>query len=92
MSTAVAELTTETNEAVEFHRFLGEQLQKGVKLKSPEKALAAWRQQRPIPAELVESVAEIQQALDDISRGDRGRPSEEVTAEIRQRLGLAARS
>lgn len=81
-----------TNEVMEFHRFLGVELDKGSAWKTPEQALAVWRRQRPIPPELVESVAAVQQALDDISRGDRGRPAEEVSAEIRQRLGLAARS
>ena len=83
---------TVTSEVMEFHRFLGEQLENGSEWKTPEQALAVWRRQRPIPPELVESVAAVQQALDDLRRGDRGRPAEDVSADIRRRLGLAARS
>ena len=92
MSTAVAEPTTETNEVVEFHQFLSEQIQSGAKLKSLEKALVAWRRQRPVPPELAEDVAALREAIDAMDAGDRGRPAEEVIAEMRQKLALVARS
>ena len=91
MNALVSDSVTGTSEVAEFHRCLGEQLQAGVPLKSPEQAVAVWRRQRPIPPEVVENAAAVQQALDDIRLGDRGRRAEEVSAELRQRFGLAAR-
>lgn len=92
MSTAVAEPTTETNEAVEFHRFLGEQLQGGAKLKTPEQAVAAWRRQRPVPPELADGVTALREAIDAINAGDRGRPVAEVIADARRKLAAMSRS
>ncbi len=84
--------TVATSEVVEFHRFLSDGLQGGSNWKTPEQALAYFRRQRPISKELADSAAEIQQALDEIRQGDCGRPAEEISSEMRRRLGLAARS
>ena len=84
--------TVATSEVVEFHRFLSDGLQGGSNWKTPEQALAYFRRQRPISKELAESAAEIQQVLDELRQGDSGRPAEEISAEMRRRLGLAARS
>ena len=92
MSTAVAEQTTGANEAVEFHRFLGEQLQGGAEMKTPEQAIAAWRRQRPVPPELADGVAALREAIAAINAGDRGRPVAEVIAEARKKLAAMARS
>lgn len=80
--------TVATNEVVEFHRFLSDGLQGGSNWKTPEQALAFFRRQRPISKELVESVAAVQEAVDAMHAGDRGRPAAEVIAEMRQQLGL----
>ena len=92
MSTVVAEPTTETNEAAEFHRFLGEQLQEGAKLKTPEQAIAAWRRQHPVPPELADGVAALREAIAAINGGDRGLPVAEVIADARRKLAAMARS
>ena len=85
MSTAVAE------EVLEFHRFLSEEIAKQPEWKTPEQAVAFWRQQRPVPPELAESVAAIRESLDAMYAGDRGRPAAEVIADARKQLALASR-
>ena len=84
--------TVATNEVVEFHRFLSDGLQEGSNWKTPEQALAFWRRQRPISKELAESVKAVQEAVDAMHAGDRGRPAAEVIAELRQQLGLMSKS
>ena len=92
MSVLASASVTGTDEVTEFHRFLGEQLQEGVPLKSPEQAVAAWRRQRPVPPELAEDVADIREAIDAMRAGETARPAEEIATELRKQLALAARS
>ncbi len=81
--------TIVTSEVVEFHRFLGDELDKGAEWKTPEQVLAIWRRQRPIPPELAESVAALREAVDAMYAGDDGRPAAVVIAEMRRKLAAA---
>ena len=92
MSVLASASVTGTDEVTEFHRFLGEQLQEGAPLQSPEQAVAAWRRQRPVPPELAEDVADIREAIDAMRAGEPARPAEEISTELRKQLALAARS
>jgi hypothetical protein len=78
----------EIDELAAFQAFLTEKLQKGGPRPSPEEAVDEWRELHPEPEIDEEEVAAIQEAIDDMNAGDRGRPVEEVIAEIRAELGL----
>ena len=92
MNVRVSACVTGTDEVTEFHRFLGEQLQEGIPLKSPEQAVATWRRQRPVPPELADDVADLREAIDAMRAGEPARPAEEISTELRKQLALAARS
>jgi hypothetical protein len=77
-----------TDELGQFHCFIGEKLTNGKSNLSPEEALDEWRHLHPDPEDLAESVAAVREALADMHAGDRGRPVDEVLADIRMRLGL----
>jgi hypothetical protein len=56
----------------EFHRFLTDKLSAdGIDL-SPEEALDEWRRLHPQTQAFDEEVAAIQEAVDDMAKGDRG--------------------
>jgi hypothetical protein len=76
----------------EFYRFVGDKLTSGETDLSPEEALDEWRLLNPPPEELAESVSAIRRAVADMRAGDRGRPVEDVLAEIRQRLSTASKA
>jgi len=81
-----------TDELGEFHQFLGSRLSQGESSLTPEEILVEWRAEHPLPEDLADSLFQVRQALADMQAGDRGRPAAQVTAELRQRLGIAARS
>jgi hypothetical protein len=75
----------------EFHRFVGEKIDSGGSDVSPEEALDEWRISNPAPDELPESLAAIRAALADMRAGDRGRPADDVLAELRHRLAESSK-
>ena len=78
-----------TDDLLDFRRFIDEKLSNGGAHLSPEEALDEWREKHLGPDEIDETeVAAIQEAIDDMERGDRGRDADEVIAEIRAELRL----
>jgi len=75
-------------ELQDFHRFLGGKLKNGSANLSPEQALKAWREQQREPGEFEDDTEAILEALQDMENGDKGRPFDEVMAEIRAELDL----
>jgi hypothetical protein len=71
------------DELRQFHAFLGEKLKNGGADLTPEDALEEWRVAHPDSVEFEDDTAAIQEALDDMAAGDRGRPADEVIAELR---------
>ncbi len=81
------------NELERFHQFVEGKLASCLSTDlSPEEVLSEWRTTHPLSDDLSESVVAVKQALADMRAGDRGRPAEQVIAEIRQRLESSARS
>jgi len=76
----------------EFHAFLGKTIAKGRADLTPEEALDEWRILNPATEELAASVAAVRRAIAEMRAGDRGRPADDVIAEIRQRLQNTQRS
>jgi hypothetical protein len=72
----------------EFHRFLGEKVGCGGAPLSPEEAQDEWRAQHPVPGANAEELAAIQEAMDDMEKGDRGIPFTEFDHGFRRRHGL----
>ena len=80
------------NELERFHQFVEGKLASLSTDLSPEEVLSEWRTTHPSSDDLSESVVAVKQALADMRAGDRGRPAEQVIAELRQRLESSARS
>jgi hypothetical protein len=76
--------TTTPTEAESFQIFLSREIANGGRHKSPEELVDDWRRQQ---RELHESVAGVQEALDEIDRGVPGRPLREIAHEIRAKHG-----
>lgn len=73
---------SQTEPLVEFHKFVGQQLQQAdAPLMSPEEALARWREHQ-------ETLAAIREGLADIEAG-RTRPAEEVLNDLKARLSAS---
>ena len=82
--------TAMIEELREFHRFLTSKLSAdGIDL-SPEEALDEWRRLHPQTRALDEDVAAIQEALDDMAKGDRGIPFDQFDRDFRKRHNLPA--
>ena len=77
-----------TNELLQFRDFIDKRLNNGSKDLSPEEALDEWRETQPEADEAEDTVAAIQEALDDMANGDPGRSADELIAEIRSQYGL----
>ena len=74
----------------DFHRFLGDKLSSdGIEL-SPEEVLDEWRRLHPQTQTFEEDVAAIQEALDDMAKGDRGIPFDQFDRDFRKRHNLPA--
>jgi hypothetical protein len=72
----------------DFHRFLTDKLTvDGIDL-SPEEALDEWRRSTPETQSCDEDVAAIQEALDDMAKGDRGIPFDQFDRDFRNRHNL----
>ena len=72
----------------DFHRFLGDKLSSdGIEL-SPEEVLDEWRRLHPRTQTFEEDVAAIQEALDDMAKGDRGIPFDQFDRDFRNRHNL----
>jgi hypothetical protein len=78
----------EIDELAAFQAFLTEKLKNGGPRPSPEEVVDEWRDLHPEPEIDEDEVAAIQEALDDMANGDRGRPFEEVMADLRARYNL----
>jgi len=70
-----------------FHRFVGQRLSEG-KIVSPEEALELWLDENPVDDDFKESVAAIQEALDEMDAGVPGIPLEEFDRRFRERHNL----
>jgi hypothetical protein len=79
-----------TKELLDFHRFLTDKLHGNGTELSPEEALDEWRRQNPQRAAVDEDVAAIQEALDDMAKGDRGIPFDQFDRDFRKRHNLPA--
>ena len=79
---------SQTTELHEFYRFLTTKLSNGGADLSPEEAVDEWRELHPEPEIDEKEVAAIQEAIDDMVAGDRGRPADEVIADLRKLLGM----
>jgi hypothetical protein len=81
----------EVDELTAFQAFLTERLQTSGPKPSPEEAVDEWRELHPDPEMDEEEVAAIQEAIDDMNAGDKGRPADEVMAELRSKLGMPSK-
>lgn len=79
-----------TEELRQFHSFLTDKLRENDIVMSPEEALEEWRRIHPQSLAFEEDVAAIQEALDDIAKGDRGIAFEEFDRVFRERHNLQA--
>jgi hypothetical protein len=79
------------SELSEFHRFLGEKLNHGDTVVSPEEALDEWRAQHATEDDEQDDLEAIKEAVALFQAGDRGVPFEEFDREFRKRHGLAPR-
>jgi hypothetical protein len=82
-------MSTEIEELRAFHRFLGDKLGAQVADLSPEEALDEWRSQHPHSEAADEDAVAVQEALDDMARGDRGMPFDEFDRDFRARHGIS---
>ena len=80
--------TPMADELREFHRFLSDKLSSNAIDLSPEEALDEWRRLYPQTETSDEDVAAIQEALDDMAKGDRGIPLDEFDRDFRKRHHL----
>jgi len=69
----------------EFHQFLGARLSDDGVTWSPEEALDEWRRLHPEPDAATDDLAAVQEALNDMARGDRGMLFEEFDRDFRRR-------
>lgn len=79
------------HELGEFHRYVGELIDRGGAVPSPEDVLAEWRALHPDPDAAGEDLDAIQEAIDDLEAGDTGVPFEEFDREFRARHQLPPR-
>ena len=71
-----------------FYRFATEQLANGGSEKSIDALYDQWRFENLSPEELLENVAAVKSAIDDMNNGDLGRDAGEVERELREELNL----
>jgi hypothetical protein len=76
------------SDLAQFHQFIGARLGQGDGELTPEEALELWRSEHPGPDNFEDSVAAIQEALDDVAAGDCGRPFDVFDREFRGRHNL----
>jgi len=73
-----------------FYRFATKQLTNGDSEKSIDELYDQWRFENRSPEELLENVAAVKSAIDDMNNGDTGRDAGEVERELREELKLPA--
>jgi hypothetical protein len=71
-----------------FHEFVAVQLANGGSSLTPEECVDLWRQQNPSEEELHAGAAAINEALEDLERGDLGVPFSEFMADLRAKKRL----
>jgi hypothetical protein len=76
--------TAPSTEAESFQLFLSKELANGGRHKSPEELVDQWRREQQ---EFADTVAAVQEAIDDMNAGDPGRPLSEVARDIRKKHG-----
>lgn len=74
----------------EFASFALQQLDHGGTELNMDELYDMWRRENPDPAAYAENVAAVQGAIDDFKKGDRGRPTGEVSRELRENLGATS--
>jgi hypothetical protein len=79
------------HELRDFHRYVGELIDRGGTPPTPEDVLAEWRTLHPDPGAADEELEAIQEAIDDLDAGDTGVPFEEFDREFRARHNLPPR-
>jgi hypothetical protein len=84
--------TLSIDELRDFHRFVGDKVNNGGATLSPEEVLDEWRMLHPDPEAVAEDVAAIQEAIDDMEKGDTGIPLEEFDRNFRARHNLQPKS
>ena len=87
-SVAKTEPQAKNGELGDFHRYVANMLKNGSANLSPEQALKEWREQQREPGEFEDDTEAILEAIQDMENGDKGRPFDEVMAEIRAELDL----
>jgi hypothetical protein len=71
-----------------FHQFIGAKLSQQGPECSPEEALDEWRRHYPDAQAATDDLAAIEEALDDVARGDRGVSFAEFDRDFRNRHHL----
>jgi hypothetical protein len=79
-----------TDELTAFHSYVTEKLKTVGPRPSPEEVVDEWRDLHPEPVD-PDEVAAIQEAAEDMKNGDRGRPFDEVMAELRAKYSVPSK-
>ena len=79
------------SDLLQFQVYLTKQVQNGNLSLSPEECLARYRAEHPTTqTDSQHDLEEIREAVEEMDRGDHGRPYHELLAELRQRYRLPA--
>ena len=70
-------------------QFARRHLARGAPEPSLDELFDLWRMEKPSDKHRAEDVAALAGAIADFNRGDRGRPAGELSAELRDELGLS---
>ncbi len=81
-------MSTIPTELERFHRFIAERLAESGNELTPEDCLDIWRANHPSPEELAESVAAIQEGLEQARRGE-GVPLDDFIRSFRSEKGIS---
>lgn len=79
-------MSSESTDLQQFHAFVARQIASGVRL-TPEDCIDLWRANHPLPADLVDSLAAIEEGLAQSQRGE-GIPLEEFVRQFREEKGI----
>lgn len=85
-------MSSQANDLRDFHRFVGEKVENGRVSLSPEEVLDEWRILHPDSEAVAEDIAAIQEAIDDMEKGDTGISFDEFDRDFRARRNLPAKS
>jgi hypothetical protein len=84
--------TSSSNNLRDFYQFVGDKVNNGGASLTPEEVLDEWRMLHPDPEMIEEDVAAIQEAIDDMAKGDTGIAFAEFDREFRARRNLPSPS